>query len=375
MAEIARILIVGGGIAGLTLATALHQLGLTAELVERNPAWQTAGAGIAVQPNGMAILRTLGLGTAVEQAGTVIAYWEYCDQQGAVLCETDLGALWGNTASFIGIERTKLHQILLASAAAVPARLGVSITSLIQDDDTVSVRYTDGSGADYDLVVGADGIGSTVRNLAFGAAPPVYAGQMSLRSVAPIRPLGLSKIQMLLGEGCYFGLCPVGDGRTYAFANVMETRFYDRLQGRLERLRQRFSGFGNIVQEYLAALESDEQIHASPIESIDQEQWQSGRVVLVGDAAHATPPMMAQGGCMAMEDAYVLADVLRSADSVKTALDTYIRRRTARVRWIQEKSRAVAESFGLPLAIRNATLRERGDQLFQERFRPLVAPP
>jgi 2-polyprenyl-6-methoxyphenol hydroxylase-like FAD-dependent oxidoreductase len=167
----------------------------------------------------------------------------------------------------------------------------------------------------------------------------------------------------------------VGDGRTYAFANVMETRFHDPLQGRLERLRRRFSGFGSIVQEYLAALDCDEQIHAAPIESVEQEQWYSGRVVLIGDAAHATPPMMAQGGCMAMEDAYVLADILRSADSVKGALDTYVRRRIPRVKWVQEKSRAVAESFRLPVAIRNAALREGGDQMFQDRFRPLVAPP
>jgi 2-polyprenyl-6-methoxyphenol hydroxylase-like FAD-dependent oxidoreductase len=373
--EIERILIVGGGIAGLTLATALHQYGLTAELVERSPAWHAAGAGIAVQPNGMSILGALGMGGAIEQAGAVICQWGYCSQQGEVLCETDLRALWGNTAPFIGIERTSLHQVLRAAAAAVPARLGVSPTSLTQEDGTVSVRFTDGSAADYDLVVGADGIDSTVRTLAFGTTPPVYAGQMSLRSVAPIRPCGLTGIRMLLGDGCYFGLCPLGDGRTYAFANMLETRFHDPLPGRLGRLRERFSAFGRIVQEYLAALASDAQIHAAPIESVEQERWHVGRVVLIGDAAHATAPMMAQGGCMAMEDAYVLADALCSAESVEAALDTYIDRRTPRVQWVQEQSRAVAESFRVPIAIRDATLRARGDQLFQDRFHPLVAPP
>jgi 2-polyprenyl-6-methoxyphenol hydroxylase-like FAD-dependent oxidoreductase len=375
MAEVERMLIVGGGIAGLTLATALHHHGLTAELVERAPAWHAAGAGIAVQPNGLSILRALGLGAAVEQAGTVIGSWEYCDPQGEVLCQTDLRALWGNTAPFIGVERTTLQHVLLAGAAAVRARLGISITSLTQDGDAVSVCFSDGSSADYDLVVGADGIGSTVRHLAFGPGPPTYAGQMSLRSLAPLRVHGLPKVQMLLGEGCYFGLCPVGAGRVYAFANVLEPRFHDSLPGRLARLRARFAGFGTIVQDYLAVLECDEQIHASPIEFVEQDPWHAGRVVLIGDAAHATPPMMAQGGCMALEDAYVLADVLSSADSVQTALATYVRRRTPRVRWVQEQSRAVAESLRLPVALRDATLRARGDQLFQDRFRPLVAPP
>lgn len=95
MARIERILIVGGGIAGLTLATALHQQGFRPELIERDPSWQAIGAGIAVQPNGMRILHTLGMGSAVERAGAAIRYWDFCDQQGAVLSQTDLEALWG----------------------------------------------------------------------------------------------------------------------------------------------------------------------------------------------------------------------------------------------------------------------------------------
>src|ERR671927_177802 len=114
MSNIERILIVGGGIAGLTLATALHQHGFTPELIERSPAWQAIGAGIAVQPNGMRILHALGMGAAVEQA--------------------------------------KLHQILRAAAAAVPSRLGLSVSMLTHSDDRVSVDFSDGSTGLYDLV-------------------------------------------------------------------------------------------------------------------------------------------------------------------------------------------------------------------------------
>jgi 2-polyprenyl-6-methoxyphenol hydroxylase-like FAD-dependent oxidoreductase len=375
MAHVERILIVGGGIAGLTLATALHQQGFMAELIERSPAWYAVGAGIAVQPNGMRILHALGMGAAVERAGAVIRHWDFCDQQGEVLSETDLEALWGTTGSFIGIERAKLHQALVAAAAAVPSRLGLSVTSLTQDDDRVSVDFSDGSTGRYDLVVGADGIGSIVRKFMLSAAPPVSAGQMAWRSLAPIRPHGLTKLQFLLGDGCFFGLCPVGSGHTYGFGNASAPRFHDAIQGRLERLRERFAAFGGIVQDYLAALETDEQIHCSAIEWVEQDQWYTGRVVLIGDAAHASSPMMGQGGCLAMEDAYVLAEVLRSAASVESALDTYVGRRNARVNWVQQASRAVAESFRLPPAMRNAALRERGDQLMHERFAPLIPAP
>jgi 2-polyprenyl-6-methoxyphenol hydroxylase-like FAD-dependent oxidoreductase len=375
MAHVERILIVGGGIAGLTLATALHQHGFSAELIERSPTWQAVGAGIAVQPNGMRILHALGIGAAVEHAGAAIRHWDFCDQQGEVLSETDLDALWGDVGPFIGIERVKLHQALLAAAAGVPSGLGLSVTSLAQADDRVSVGFSDGSTGRYDLVVGADGIASSVRALTLSAAPPVSAGQMAWRSLAPIRPRGLTKLQFLLGDGCFFGLCPVGNGHTYGFGNVTEPRVYDAVHGRLERLRERFAAFGGTVQDYLAALASDEQIHCSAIEWVEQDEWYTGRVVLIGDAAHASSPMMGQGGCLAMEDAYVLAEVLRSAASVESALETYVSRRKARVNWVQQASRAVAESFGLPPAVRNGALRERGDQLMHQRFTPLIPAP
>lgn len=375
MAHVERILIVGGGIAGLTLASALHQQGFTAELIERSPEWHAVGAGIAVQPNGIRILRELGMGTAVEQAGTVICHWDFCDQQGEVLCELDLEELWGDVGPFIGIERTKLHQVLRDGAASVPSRLATSVTAMTQNETSVSVTFSDGSAGDYDLVVGADGIASTVRRLTLNQAPPVYAGQLVWRSVVSIRPRGLSKLQFLLGDGCFFGLCPVGDGQTYGFGNMTSPLVYDPPQGRLERLRERFAAFGGIIQDYLAALEGDEQIHCSAIEWVDQEVWQTGRVVLIGDAGHASSPMMGQGGCLAMEDGYVLAEVLRSASSIDLALETYVSRRRPRVQWVQQESRAVAESFRLPLPVRNAALRARGAHLLQERFQPLIPAP
>jgi FAD-dependent urate hydroxylase len=375
MADVERILIVGGGIAGLSVATALHRQGLTPELVERSTTWPAVGAGINLPANGVRVLRALGVGDAVDRTATVIRRWGFFDQQGALLCETDLGELWRDVGPSLGITRVRLQAALLTGAAAVPHRLGVSLTALTQDDDRVRVRFSDGTSGDYDLVVGADGIHSTVRELAIGTALPNYAGTIAWRSVIPTRPRGVLDMMVLMGEGCFFGLAPMGEGYTYGFGAVGGTRFLDPLVGRLERFRHRFAEFGGPVPAYLAALQSDEQLHFGAIEWVELDEWYRGRVVLIGDAAHAGPPHMGEGGCMAMEDALVLADVLHQADSVESALEAYVRRRRPRADWVQAQSRAAAQAWVLPPAVRNAALRERGDQMFRDRYRPLVPAP
>jgi 2-polyprenyl-6-methoxyphenol hydroxylase-like FAD-dependent oxidoreductase len=376
MANVKRILIVGGGIAGLSAATALHRQGLTPELVERSAVWPAVGAGINLPANGVRVLRALGLGEAVARTAAVIRRWAFYDQQGNLLCETDLGDLWREVGPCLGITRVRLHEALLSGAATtVPHRLGVALAALTQGNDRVRVNFSNGTSGDYDLVVGADGIHSTVRQLAIGASLPTYAEQMVWRSVIPTRPPGMVEMMVLMGEGCFFGLVPMGEGCTYGFGAVNGTRFEDPLAGRLERFQRRFAGFGGPVPAYLAALRSDDELHFGAIEWVDVEEWYHGRVVLIGDAAHAGPPHMGEGGCMAMEDAIVLADVLNTADGIETSLEAYAQRRRPRADWVQSQSRAAAQGWVLPPAARNAALRERGDQMFRDRYRPLIPVP
>src|SRR5215472_19101681 len=157
MAKIERILVVGGGVAGLTAAAALHRHGFVTELVERQPTWQALGAGFLVHANGMRMLLALGLAAGVENAGTVVRRWQFCDQHGDLLAETDLEVLWDDAGPCIGIERPKLQRALLPGVSNVRCRLGTSVTCLAQDGHRVSVEFSDGSTGDYDLVVGADG--------------------------------------------------------------------------------------------------------------------------------------------------------------------------------------------------------------------------
>jgi FAD-dependent urate hydroxylase len=375
MAKIEKILVVGGGVAGLTAATALHRHGFRTELVERQQTWHALGAGFLVHANGMRMLLALGLAAGVENAGAVVCRWQFCDEQGDLLSETNLEALWGGVGHCVGIERAKLQRALLPGVANLRCRLGTWVTSLVQDDDGISVGFSDGSTGDYDLVVGADGIRSTARALTLTAATPSDLGAMNWRSIAPIRPAGLNGLQMHLGDGCTFGLVPMGAGRTYGFAYVVQPRFHDPLEGRLERLRKRFATFGGRVQEYLASLERDDQVICSAMEWMELDKWYTGRVVLVGDAAHGSSPMMGQGGCMAMEDACVLAEELRAAPAVDDALASYVRRRKPRVEWVQQESMAVGKILTVSPRVRNAALRENGGAAMQARFAPLVPAP
>lgn len=327
--------------------------------------------------NGVRVLRALGVGEAVDQSAAVHRHWSFMDQSGGLFCEANIEDLWRDVGPSLGITRVRLQEALRVGSASVQRRLGVALTSLDQDDHRVRVGFNDGTHGEYDLVVGADGIYSTVRKLAISAVAPQYAGMMSGRSVVPTRVAGTDDgIALLVGEGRSFGMAPMGDGQTYGFGIDRQPPFEDPLEGRLERFRQRFGGFGGPVPAYIAALERDEDIHVAPIEWLKIDEWYRGRVVLIGDAAHAGPPTMGEGGCMAMEDALVLAEVLRREPEVEDALEAYVRRRKPRVNWVQEQSLAAGKGFwGVQSGLRGAALSESIDREIRDRYGPLIPPP
>jgi FAD-dependent urate hydroxylase len=374
MVNLPRILVVGGGIAGTCTAIALREHGFAPELVEARSTQPVEGAAITLHANGVRALRTLGLGAALGAVADVVPRWAFHDVHGRLLCETDLAALWEGVGPCLGVTRAELMRVLYAAAGDLPVRFGCAVTALRGDEARVHVGFADGSSADYDLVIGADGTRSAVRRLAVASVAPHRIGTTGWRSVVDGRPPGVAHLVLLLGEGCFFGLVPVGAGRTYGFAGTATGSGEGPAREHPGRFRDRFAAFGSPVSDYLALLDATP-LHAAPVEDLELDRWHRGNVLLIGDAAHAMPPHAGQGGSLAAEDALVLAEELARADTLPAAFARFTARRRPRVEWVRRQTRAAAAAWMLPPPQRDQVLRERGDRLLQERYRPLRALP
>lgn len=369
------VLVVGAGPAGLALGIALHDKGFAVEIVEKSPAWPAVGGLGVLHANGIRVLSQLGLGEKVAAEGQLLKNQVMCDQGGSPLTRTDLAELWDGVGPTYGFDRPSLQRVLLSRAGELPCRLGTGVTGIEPGEDAVTVRFEGGETSRYALVVGADGVRSTTRPLVT-EEPSEYAGQMYYRAVSAYTPDDPHGVWVLLGDGCFFGIVALAGGRSYGFGAVFsEVRDHEQDRGRIGRMRAQFEGFGGGVSKFLDGIAGDDQVHYGGTDRVSLSSWHRGRVVLVGDAAHCSQPMMAEGTSMALEDGVVLADELQRHDNLEGALAAYEVRRMPRARWVQEQTAVLAGGMGMPAAARNPFLSQRGEVLTRERFRPLAEVP
>ena len=374
-----RVLIVGGGIAGLATAAGLSRAGIACEVIERTEAWAPVGAGIVLGVNAMKVMRGLGLADDVAARGARLGSGAITDAQGRDIGRTDFGLLEPELGPTIALHRAALHDVLLAGASGVPVSLGTSVERLESHDSHVDVRTTDGRESRYDLVIGADGLRSRVRELAFGDVEIAYSGYTCWRLVVKA-PFDRAEMREMWGRGKRFGIVPVGDDRVYCFAVANAARGEaDPMEGRLERFRARFAEFGGQVPEILAALQHPEELIHNDLEEVADGPWFRGPVALVGDAAHAMTPNMGQGAAMALEDSAVLTLLLREGGPLPSALASYVARRNDRVRWVQTQSRRIGRVGQLEgavvCALRNAFLRLIPDSSSTAALRKMASQP
>jgi 2-polyprenyl-6-methoxyphenol hydroxylase-like FAD-dependent oxidoreductase len=363
-----RLLVVGAGVAGLAAARKLTSAGFSAEVVERQPAWDEAGTGIYLPGNAFRALRALGLDQAVSERAFVIPRQRVSDHRGRLLFEVELAELWDGVGPCLALARADLHAVLLEGARDVPLRIGADVRGLRDLDEVVSVEFGDGTVGEYDLVIGADGIHSTVRRLAFGSdatASPV--GQVGWRFVSACPP-ELTTWSVMLGHRTAFLMIPIGNNRVYCYCDVVSRAGEDWHEGP-GRL---FSGYAGPVPQLSDAVAEPGLAHRSTIEEVSLASWVRGRVVLIGDAAHATSPNMAEGAAMALEDALVLAECLRRHEAMPAALTHFEARRRPRTDWVRAQTHRRDRTRYSPTAVRNLVLRAFGRRIFRSNYRPLL---
>jgi 2-polyprenyl-6-methoxyphenol hydroxylase-like FAD-dependent oxidoreductase len=334
-----RVLIVGGGIAGLSVATALANCSIDCDIVERDREWTTIGAGVTLSPNGMRALRTLGLADAVEAAGRPIELVRTLTERGELRSEFP-GEVWDGVGRTVAVHRAALQRVLRVGARNASLRLGTTVTELTEFADAVEVSFSDGTRGRYELVVGADGIRSNVRDLCFDDTAPQYVGQMYWRTSVSAEVVETAT--MMFDARRFVALIPLGAGQTYVAAQLFGTAPFDLAPADVfPAVRAHFGDFASPMGEALAHFDNAT-VHFGPAEEIERDQWRAGRVLLVGDAAHACSPTLAQGASMAFEDAVVLAELLEGADdtaSIPRTLDAFVARREPRARWVRERTR------------------------------------
>jgi len=344
-----KVLVIGGGFAGMSAAIQLRKMGVDVDLVEIDPDWRNYGAGISL---GGATLRAFG------QLGILDAFLEHGSAHdgvslrlphGPCIAELPTPRIAGPSVPGGGaIMRPVLARILADAtrAAGTNVRLGCTFKAFEQDASGVDVTFSDGRRERYDLVVGADGLYSGVRATLFPGAPaPQYNGQAVWRAVVP-RPPEITTATIWLGPRVKPGVNPVSKSEMYLFVTeprplnerVEPSTFLDHLRGLLADFP------APELQAIRAQLSPESLIVFRPLEGLlVPRPWSTGRVVLIGDAVHATTPHLASGACIGIEDAIVLAEELGRHAALPESLAAYEERRWERCRMVVENSARLGE--------------------------------
>jgi len=341
-------LIVGGGVGGMTAAISLRRVGVQVDLIDADPDWRVYGAGISITGISLRAFADLGVLDLIKARGFVGAGMRGKTVAGQTLFEAPVPADPSPIQQGGGIMRPILHEILSSAvrAAGVDVRLGIRVEALAQDDDGVDVTFSDGETRRYDLVVGADGIYSQIRGMIFPDAPaPTFTGQGCWRVVAR-RPAEVDRVEMYFGGPVKIGINPVSRDEMYMFLleHVPGNPFFaeDEL---VPHVRQLMAPFGGAVPAVSDGITSPDQVNYRPLEWILlPKPWYRGRVVLIGDAAHATTPHLASGAGIAAEDGLVLADEIARHDDIAGALHAFMERRFERARLVVENSVRIGDT-------------------------------
>jgi 2-polyprenyl-6-methoxyphenol hydroxylase-like FAD-dependent oxidoreductase len=355
-----RIAIIGSGIGGLSASLALRQFGFEPEVFEQAPQLLEVGAAIAVWPNAMRLLRDLGLGETVIQHAGIIEQVRWLTEDGRLLNHVRFQQ---TDAPAVALHRAELLSVLLGALPANSIHLGRVFLGWQQERDVVSARFADGPSIECDLLIGADGLHSRVRTQLLDDGPPSPRGYASWRGIADSGPAATvpGTAVEIYGRGKRFGIGPVGQGRIGWWATVNDQAGEKKRRGdgagatvveashaSPRELLRLFEGWCEPVLELIQTTRPTSMVKNAVFDRSPSKKWGTGSITLLGDAVHPTTPNLGQGGCMAIEDAVVLARCLHkcsessrtpSQADINSALRTYETLRRARTSAIAKYSR------------------------------------
>ncbi|MFU8852175.1 FAD-dependent oxidoreductase [Micromonospora sp. SL1-18] len=351
-----KVVVVGGGIGGLALAVALRRRGIGVEVFERARSFGNTGSGVELTPNGVKALDHIDpeLGAAVRRTGWSSdlhrAPMPIMSADGKVLKHRELqgfAAKWGAPA--VGILRAELHRLLAEAVnrpglAPVTVHHSLAVVGVETTPDSATARLADGRTVAADVLVGADGVRSTLRATVASDAQPRFLFA-SVRGIAK-RPTEFSDGFVVVGPGGHFFAEAVDGERLFWTATTKAPEGHwpaKPIATTKADLLDLLGGWTHLVPDTIASSDLGDMIATDVHDCPPMERYHSGRVVLLGDAAHPIGPMLGQGANMALEDVARLADLLASGKDVPAALRAYELARTSRANKILQHSRVVAK--------------------------------
>ena len=344
--SVKKTLIVGGGIGGMAAAIALAERGVEIEIIDLDPEWRVYGAGITITGPTLRAYRHLGLLEAIKVRGAITNKTRLFRFDGAHLHDLDEPVIEEGLPATGGIMRPVLHRIMQGRVKelAIPVRLGLTVTALENTASGVDVKFSDGTAGHFDLVIGSDSVTSAVREISFPhMGPAVPTGQGCWR-ISIAKPPGLEFGEFYLGHANPCGITACAPDQVYMWmltAHEERERFMDEgeLFNELKDLLADFGGNAGWIRDNMTR---EDWINYRPLAAgLQPKPWYDGRIVLLGDAVHATTPHLASGAGMAVESGIVLAEELAKADTVEAGLLAYQERRYLRCKDVIDSSISV----------------------------------
>lgn len=347
-----KINIIGAGIGGLTAAIALEKKGHQVELFDAAAALRPIGAGIIMASNAMQIARRLGFADEIAQAGNVLDYFGIADHEGKPLQMMDIQAIRAKFGEpSVAIHRGQLQQVLLHQLPNTPVHINKRLESIQQvPRGKVIAFFEDGSQAESDVLIGADGLRSATRKAIFGEKPLRYSSHTCWRGIIEYQfevPHEAKELWAKTG-GKRVAMIQVAPGKVYFYyTEKHKPGFKVSTADQLNYLQAQFSEFPSVYAEVIAKAKSSEIFHDDLYDLKPISQWHHDRVILLGDAAHATTPNMGQGGCQAIEDAWYLAEYLERYDNVEASFAAYEKFRRPKVNFVVNTSFMIGKMSNL----------------------------